>query len=54
MRQYIVDAFTDKTFSGNQASRRGGYLQCERRKDGRMSLRGEAVLVAISELAVSL
>ena len=37
-----------------QASRRGGYLHCERREDGRMSVSGEAVLVAISELAVSL
>ncbi|MCR5209646.1 MAG: PhzF family phenazine biosynthesis protein, partial [Lachnospiraceae bacterium] len=26
----VIDAY--------QASRRGGYLQCERRKDGRMSL----------------
>lgn len=42
----VIDAY--------QASKRGGYLQCERRTDGRMSLRGEAVLVAISELAVSL
>ena len=42
------------TIDAYQASRRGGYLQCERRKDGRMSIRGEAVLVATSELAVCL
>ena len=37
-----------------QASKRGGFLHCERRGDGRMSISGEAVLVATSELAVSL
>ncbi len=37
-----------------QASRRGGFLHCERREDGRMSISGGAVLVATSELAVSL
>jgi len=46
MKQYIVDAFTDKPFSDNpaavcvmdkwpyQASRSGGYLHCERREEG--------------------
>ena len=37
-----------------QASKRGGYLHCKRRADGRMSISGESVLVATSELAVSL
>ena len=37
-----------------QASKRGGYLHCEKREDGRMSVSGEAVLVATSELAVDL
>ena len=37
-----------------QASKRGGFLHCERCGDGRMSISGEAVLVATSELAVSL
>jgi predicted PhzF superfamily epimerase YddE/YHI9 len=37
-----------------QASKRGGYLHCEKREDGRMSVSGEAVLVATSELAVYL
>ena len=37
-----------------QASRRGGYLHCERREEGRMALCGEAVLVAVSEVLVSM
>ena len=37
-----------------QASRRGGYLHCERREEGRMALCGEAVLVAASEVLVSM
>ena len=37
-----------------QASKRGGHLHCKRRADGRMSISGESVLVATSELAVSL
>ena len=42
----VIDAY--------QASRRGGYLHCERREEGRMALCGEAVLVATSEVLVSL
>ncbi|MBE6117791.1 MAG: PhzF family phenazine biosynthesis protein [Erysipelotrichaceae bacterium] len=37
-----------------QASRRGGYLHCERLGDERMAISGEAVLVGVSELAVDL
>ena len=37
-----------------QASRRGGYLYCDKHEDGRMSISGEAVLVAIADLAVKL
>ena len=37
-----------------QASKRGGYLHCEKREEGRMVISGEAVLVAISDLAVEL
>ena len=37
-----------------QASRRGGRLHCERRGHNRMAIRGQAVLVAVSELAVKL
>lgn len=37
-----------------QASRRGGYLHCEKLEGGRMAISGEAVLVSVSELAVEL
>ncbi len=33
-----------------QASRRGGYLCCEKREGNRMAISGEAVLVAVSEI----
>ena len=35
-----------------QASRRGGYLTCEPKGSGRITIRGEAVLVAVSEIMV--
>ena len=37
-----------------QASRRGGYLHCEMRDGGRIAIRGEAVLVAVSEIVAEL
>ena len=37
-----------------QASKRGGYLHCEMRGNGRISISGEAALVAISEIAAEL
>ena len=37
-----------------QASGRGGILFCEKQEDGRMMISGEAVLVAVSELAIKL
>ena len=37
-----------------QASKRGGYLRCEKRDNGRMVISGEAVLVSVCELAVNL
>ena len=37
-----------------QASKRGGWLHCELRDGGRIAISGEAVLVAVSELAVEL
>ena len=49
MKQYIVDAFTDKVFCGNQAavcyqaSERTGVLYAERKGD-RIILSGKAVL----------
>ena len=35
-----------------QASRRGGYLTCEMKENGRIAISGEAVLVGVSELTV--
>lgn len=37
-----------------QASRRGGYLRCERKGNGRIAISGEAVLVAVSEIIAEL
>ena len=37
-----------------QASKRGGYLQCEVQDGGRIAIRGEAVLVAVSEIVAEL
>lgn len=37
-----------------QASKRGGYLHCELLNDGRIAISGEATLVAISDIKVSL
>lgn len=41
-----------KEIKAYQASKRGGYLTCEKKDNGRMAISGEAVLVSISELAV--
>ena len=35
-----------------QASRRGGYLTCEVKGNGRISISGEATLVAVSDIKV--
>ena len=37
-----------------QASKRGGHLECEILGEGRISLRGQAVLVAVSDIKVRL
>lgn len=37
-----------------QASKRGGYLHCELLNNGRIAISGEAVLVAISDIKVTL
>lgn len=45
----------DKTIiEAYQASKRGGYLHCELRDNGRIAISGEAVLVAISDIKVML
>ena len=37
-----------------QASKRGGYLHCELKDNGRIAISGEAVLVAISDIKADL
>ena len=37
-----------------QASKRGGYLDCEMRGSGRIAISGKAVLVAVSDIVVNL
>ncbi len=37
-----------------QASRRGGYLRCKQKGNGRIAISGEAVLVAVSEILAEL
>ena len=37
-----------------QASKRGGYLDCVLQENGRIAIRGEAALVAVSEIVAEL
>ena len=50
---WMQETGTDR-ITAYQASKRGGYLYCRRRDDNRMAISGKAVLVAVSELAVTL
>ena len=43
-----------KDIEAYQASKRGGYLHCELLNNGRIAISGEATLVAISDIKVSL
>lgn len=43
-----------KEINAYQASRRGGRLHCELKENGRISISGEAVLVAVSEIIAEL
>ena len=51
---YWIKELHKNPIDAYQASKRGGYLHCEKREEGRMVISGEAVLVAISDLAVEL
>ncbi len=42
----VIDAY--------QASKRGGYLHCEMKNNGRVAISGEAALVAISDIVVDI
>lgn len=43
-----------RTIRAYQASKRGGYLQCELLDDGRIAISGEATLVAIADVKAQL
>ena len=47
---YWMDILGKDSIEAYQASSRGGYLHCERLGEGRISISGEATLVAISQI----
>lgn len=51
---YWSQVLGKKSIHAYQASRRGGHLYCELKGNGRIALRGEAALVAVSEIAAKL
>ncbi len=51
---YWSKELNKKRIYAYQASKRGGYLSCEICDNGRITISGEAVLVAVSEITASL
>ena len=51
---YWSQVLGKKDILAYQASKRGGYLYCELKGDGRISLSGKAALVAVSEIIAEL
>ena len=51
---YWSQVLGKKTIEAYQASKRGGYLRCELRDNGRIAISGKAVLVAVSEIMAEL
>lgn len=51
---YWSNELGKKEIDAYQASKRGGYLHCELLDNGRIAISGEATLVAISDIKVSL
>ena len=51
---YWSDELGKKEIVAYQASKRGGYLYCRLQEHGRITISGEATLVAVSEIVVSL
>ena len=51
---YWSRALGKKEIEAYQASRRGGVLRCEMKGNGRISISGRAVLVAVSEIVAKL
>lgn len=51
---YWAQALGKNSIRAYQASKRGGYLSCEKLGNGRIAISGEATLVAISEIVAKL
>lgn len=51
---YWADQLKEKEIFAYQASKRGGYLHCTLQKENRITISGEATLVAISEIVAPL
>ena len=51
---YWAGELGKQTITAFQASRRGGYLLCEKTPNGRISISGEAVLVAVTDIVAEL
>ena len=51
---YWSQVLGKKEILAYQASRRGGYLYCELKENGRIAISGKAALVAISEIVATL
>ena len=49
--EYWSVALDRREIEAYQASRRGGYLHCVMKENGRIAISGEAVLVAVSDIA---
>ena len=47
---YWSEVLGKKEITAYQASRRGGYLHCKMKENGRIAISGEAALVAVSEI----
>lgn len=51
---YWAGVLGKKEITGYQASKRGGYIQCELLDNGRIALKGHAHLFAVSEIMVEI
>ncbi len=51
---YWSGKLNKKQIVAYQASKRGGYLYCEMREDGRINISGKAALVAVSDIVAAI
>ncbi|WP_155952524.1 hypothetical protein [Pseudobutyrivibrio sp. LB2011] len=49
-----IRRINDEALKAYQASKRGGYVHCRLEDNNRITISGEATLVAISEIAAEL